>query len=150
MPLRVVPALNLDIQAHFVEKASDACGSLAIGDRNPTLRSGLVLMRNILLAAVLLFSLFSNVLLAGPPYSTSETDIGTLMDDPKALVILQKYIPKNLADPQFEMARMFTLTFIQAHDQHGELSDETLDQIDREFAQLAAEAPSTAESSTNK
>ena len=99
-------------------------------------------MRNTLLTAVLFFSLFSNGVLADPQYSTSETDIGTLMDDPKTLVILQTYIPKNLADPQFEMARMFTLTFIQAHDQHGELSDETLDQIDKAFAQLTEEAPS--------
>jgi hypothetical protein len=107
-------------------------------------------MRNTLLAAVLFFSLFSNGLLAEPPYSTSETDIGTLMDDPKALVILQTYIPKNLADPQFEMARMFTLTFIQAHDQHDELSDETLDKIDQAFAQLAAEAPATDSPQTVK
>lgn len=95
-------------------------------------------MRKILLASAFLLSLFGHAVLADPPYSTSETDIGTLMDNPQTLVILQKYIPKNLADPQFEMARMFTLTFIQAHDQHGELSDETLVQIDKEFAELAA------------
>ncbi|HEY6131616.1 MAG TPA: hypothetical protein VIV27_06325 [Halioglobus sp.] len=96
-------------------------------------------MRKVTLATAFVLSLLCNAVLAGPQYSTSETDIGTLMDDPKALVILQKYIPKNLADPQFEMARMFTLTFIQAHDQHGELSDETLDKMDKEFAALAAE-----------
>lgn len=93
-------------------------------------------MRKLILVAAFFLSLFGNAVLADPAYSTSETDIGTLMDNPQTLVILQKYIPKNLADPQFEMARMFTLTFIQAHDQHGELSDETLVQIDKEFAAL--------------
>ena len=96
-------------------------------------------MRNIILAAAFLLSIFCHAVFAGPQYSTTETPIGTLMDDPKALVILQKHIPKNLADPQFDMARQFTLTFIQAHDQHNELSDETLDKIDKDFAALAAE-----------
>lgn len=101
-------------------------------------------MRNFMLASALLLSFLCQGALAQVKYSTSETDIGTLMDNPQTLVILQKYIPKNLADPQFDMARMFTLTFIQAHDQHNELSDETLEKIDQEFAALAAQEQKAA------
>lgn len=94
-------------------------------------------MRQLLLTAIFSFSLFCQPLWADEAYSTAETDIGTLMDDPNARAILKKYMPKNISDPQFSMARMFTLTFIQAHDRHGELTDENLDKMDAEFAKLA-------------
>ena len=96
-------------------------------------------MRQLLLTAIFFFSLFCQPLWADEPYSTEETDIGTLMDDPKSRAILEKYMPKNISDSQFSMARMFTLTFIQAHDRHGELTDENLDKMDAEFAELAKE-----------
>lgn len=97
-------------------------------------------MQNVILATAFLLSLFSNSVLAEPLFSTSETDIGTLMDNPQSMGILQKYIPQNLADPQFELSRMYTLIFVKAHDQHGELTDETLKRIDQELATLLSES----------
>ncbi len=93
-------------------------------------------MRKWVLGFALFVAWFSAGVMAGP-YTVRETRIGTLMDDPAARAILEKYLPKTLADSRFNMARMFTLTFIQAHDEHGELTDETLKKVEVELAKLA-------------
>ena len=69
-------------------------------------------------------------------YSTEDTDIGTLLDDPLARAILDKHLPGMTTDPQIEMARTFTLRQIQqfAADQ---VTDEILAKIDADFKVLA-------------
>ena len=69
--------------------------------------------------------------------STSNTDIGTLMDNPASKAVLEKYIPAMIANPQFEMARAMTLKQIQgfAADQ---ITDELLAKIDADLAALPA------------
>lgn len=94
-------------------------------------------MRKWVLSFAFLLAACFNVNVLAEPYSVSETRIGTLMDDSAARAILEKYLPKTIADSRFNMARMFTLTFIQAHDEHGELTDETLKKVEVELAKLA-------------
>ena len=76
---------------------------------------------------------------AAPKYSTENTEIGTLLKDPKALAILQEYIPKTLGNPQFAMADTLTLRFVSAYDSTGELSTDNLEKIDAEFQKIASE-----------
>lgn len=68
-------------------------------------------------------------------YTTSDTEIGTLLDDPAARAILDKAIPGMTSNDQIDMARSMTLKAIQpfAADQ---ITDAKLAQIDAEFAKL--------------
>jgi len=61
-------------------------------------------------------------------YKVDETDLGTLLDDAASKVILLKYIPEVVSNPQIDMGRGMTLSQLQqfAGDQ---LTDETLAKI---------------------
>jgi hypothetical protein len=74
---------------------------------------------------------------AAAHYSTAETSIGTLLDDPAAKAILVKYIPELANSPQIAQARGLTLKAIQAY-AGGALTDETLGKIDWDLGKLPA------------
>ncbi len=67
-------------------------------------------------------------------YSTDETEIGTLLDDPAAKAIVEKHIPGMTTNDQVDMARAMTLKAIQAY--APEITDEVLAAIDADFAKL--------------
>lgn len=90
-------------------------------------------MRQWLLGALL--SLASAVSLAG--YSVSESEIGVMMKDPEARVILERYLPETTGDFRFKLAQGFTLDFIAKHDKYGELTDENLARMQVELAALS-------------
>ena len=73
-------------------------------------------------------------------YTTDATDIGTLMADPAAKAILEKYLPNTIANSQFSMAHSFTLEFIKGFDQTGELTDANMEKISEELGKLSAES----------
>jgi hypothetical protein len=102
-------------------------------------------MRAMILAATLLgISVQCGVVLAQTPpkaaaaiqYSTSDTDIGTLIDDPAAHAIVDKYLPGVLSGDQIDMARSMTLKAIQPY-AADRISDKALADIDAELAKLA-------------
>jgi para-nitrobenzyl esterase len=70
-------------------------------------------------------------------YTTADTPIGTLLDDPAAKAILVKYIPQLATSAQIDMARSMTLKQIQAY-AGDSLTDETLGKIDWDFSKLPA------------
>ena len=72
---------------------------------------------------------------AAPKYSTTETEIGTLVDDPAARAILDRHIPGLTTNPQLEMARTMTLKAIQPF-ASDDVTDERLAFIDAELAKL--------------
>lgn len=72
---------------------------------------------------------------AKPKYTTAETDIGTLLDDPAAKAIVEKHIPGMTTNEQIEMARSMTLRAIQAY-APDDVTDERLEKIDAELADL--------------
>ena len=76
---------------------------------------------------------------AAAHYTTADTEIGTLLDDPAAKAILDKYVPGMTANSQIEMARAMTLRSIQQY-APNDLTDAKLAQIDAEFAKLPAPA----------
>lgn len=74
---------------------------------------------------------------AKPAFSTGESTVGALLDNPKTKAVLDKLVPALATNPQIEMARGFTLKQIQqfAPDQ---LTDDLLAKIDAELAAVPA------------
>jgi len=70
--------------------------------------------------------------------STADTDLGTLLDNPGAKAVLQKYIPQMIASPQIDMARSMTLKQLQGYAGDA-LTDDTLAKIDADLAKLPAQ-----------
>lgn len=78
---------------------------------------------------------------AAAHYTTADTDIGTLLDDPAAKAVLVKHIPEIANNEQMEMARSFTLRAIQQY-AADTLPDSKLAAIDADLAKLPAKASS--------
>ena len=69
-------------------------------------------------------------------YTSAETEIGTLLDDPAAKAVLVKIVPEMATNDQIEMARAMTLKDIQQY-APDEMTDAKLAEIDAELAKLA-------------
>ena len=72
---------------------------------------------------------------AAPVYTTVDTDIGTLLDDPAAKAILDKHLPGFTTNPQIDMARSMTLKSVQQY-ASDKLTDEALAKVDADLAKL--------------
>ena len=70
-------------------------------------------------------------------YTTTETMLGTLLDDPAAKAVLEKYIPTLIKNEQIDMARGMTLKLLQSYVAES-LTDDTLAKIDADLAKLPA------------
>lgn len=70
-------------------------------------------------------------------YSTAETDIGTLLDNPAACAILDKYMPGFSKRDQIDQSRPFTLRGIQQYSPDM-ITDDALTKIDADLAKLPA------------
>jgi hypothetical protein len=98
-------------------------------------------MRSLIVAALLATSMVSVAAVAETtsaaqaPYSTAETDLGTLLDDPAARAVLDKHIPKITGSGQIDMARSMTLKGLQQY--APDLTDTVLAAIDVDLAKLA-------------
>lgn len=71
---------------------------------------------------------------APQPYST-KTKLGVLMDDPRALAILQRHAPKAMADKDIGKGRGYSLRFVAGFDKEMKAA---LPAIERELAALPA------------
>lgn len=74
---------------------------------------------------------------AKPAYSTTQTPIGDLLDDPAAKAILVKDLPGLVDDQRIDMARGMTLKQVQTYAPQ-QITDEKLAAVDADFAKLAA------------
>ncbi|MCB2066627.1 MAG: hypothetical protein KDE15_08320 [Erythrobacter sp.] len=81
---------------------------------------------------------------AAPAYSTADTEIGVLIDNPATREILMRYLPDVVESDQIDMARSMTLVAIQPF-ASDVITAEKLAQIDAELAQLPAPAPAAEE-----
>ena len=70
-------------------------------------------------------------------YSTSSTEIGTLLDDPAAKALIEKNIPGMTTNDQIDMARGMTLKDIQQYSPDT-ITDKVLANLDAEFAKIPA------------
>ena len=68
-------------------------------------------------------------------YSTTASDIGTLVDNPATKAVLDKNLPGFADNPQISMARSMTMRQIQSF-AADVLTDEKLAKIDAELAAL--------------
>jgi para-nitrobenzyl esterase len=68
-------------------------------------------------------------------YTTTDTEIGTLLDGPAAKAILEKHIPGMTTNDQVDMARGMTLKAIQPYSPDA-ITDAVLAAIDADFAKL--------------
>lgn len=74
---------------------------------------------------------------AGPAYSTSTTDIGTLIDNEQTKAVLDMHVPNFSSNPQIAMTRAMTLKQIQGFAGDA-LTDEVLAKIDADLAKVPA------------
>jgi para-nitrobenzyl esterase len=72
---------------------------------------------------------------AKPKYTTADTEIGTLLDDPAAKAIVEKHIPGFTTNDQVEMARGMTLKVVQQY-ASNDITDARLAAIDADLAKL--------------
>lgn len=72
---------------------------------------------------------------AKPKYTTADTEIGTLLDDPAAKAIVEKHIPGMTTNEQIDMARGMTLKAVQQY-APDTVTDARLAAIDADFAKL--------------
>ena len=70
-------------------------------------------------------------------YTSADTPIGTMLDDPAAKAVLVKDVPALVTNPQIEMARSMTLKSVQQYSPDT-LTDATLAKIDADLAALPA------------
>lgn len=102
-------------------------------------------LRNLAASACILAGLgagMTGVALAQEPtapaaagYSTSDTDIGTLLDNPQTKAVVDKHLPQFSANPQIAMARSMTLQQIKSF--AGDvLTDAALAKIDTDLAKI--------------
>ncbi|WP_260610640.1 hypothetical protein [Sphingomonas sp. IC081] len=122
-------------------------GGLIAGDQAGTIEERIATMlRQILIAGTMaLVAPPLSVVCAGtaaaaavaPAFSTSDSSIGTLLDNPATKAILQKYLPDLVSNPQIEMARGMTLKQIQSYSADT-VTDEVLAKIDADLAKVPA------------
>ncbi len=92
-------------------------------------------MRAFIVASAFVYFFAMGAAIAQTHYSTTETDIGTLLDDPAARTIINKYVAGFSSKDQIDLARPMTLKAIQQFDP-ATYTDEVLAEIDADFAKL--------------
>jgi hypothetical protein len=90
------------------------------------------------IAASATFSLPSFAAPAAAHYSTEDSSIGDLMDNPKTKAILDKYVPGLTSAEQIDAARGMTLKAVQQF-APDTVTDDALAKIDADLAKLPAE-----------
>jgi hypothetical protein len=93
------------------------------------------MIRHLFAAGVALSVIAAPAYAAETKYSTAETQIGTLLDNPEAKAVLDKHIPSFASNPQIAMARAMTLKAIQSFAGDA-LNDAVLAKIDADLAML--------------
>jgi len=93
-------------------------------------------MRHLFFVLSFCFMCFSTTVLA-QSYSTSDTDIGTLLDDPAAAEILEKHMPGFTTNSQVSMTRALTLVSLKSF-APDMVTNEALEKIDADLAELDA------------
>lgn len=79
----------------------------------------------------------ANPMATATHYTTSDTTVGTLLDDPAAKAVVAKYIPDIINNPQVERARGITLKQMQTYVPDA-VPDAVLARIDADLAALPA------------
>jgi para-nitrobenzyl esterase len=73
-------------------------------------------------------------------YTTAETTIATVLDDPAARAIVDKHVPGFSQRDRIALGRPFTLKQVQSH---AGIPDEVMAKIDADFAQQSEQKQSS-------
>lgn len=74
---------------------------------------------------------------AKPAYTTADTPLGDMLDDPAAKAVLEKHVPDLISNSSIDMARGMSLKAVQGY--AGDmLTDAKLAAIDADLAKLPA------------
>ena len=92
-------------------------------------------MRAIVIASLLAIAPAITFAQAPKPYTTADTPLGTLLDDPAAKEVLAKHLPALVSGGQAEQARPLTLKAIQQYAPDA-FTDKLLADIDADLAKL--------------
>ena len=68
-------------------------------------------------------------------YSSTDTEVGALLDDPAAKAVVEKHVPGFTTNEQVDMARAMTLKDVQQYAPE-QLTDKVLAAIDADLAKL--------------
>lgn len=93
-------------------------------------------MRSLVLATTLLFSALSFG--QSGPYSTTETPIATLLEDPAAVAVLEEHMPGFTSNPDLGMAGGLTLVEVQAYSPDP-MTDEEMAALNADLSALSAD-----------
>lgn len=74
---------------------------------------------------------------AKPAFSTTDSQIGTLIDNPATKAVLMKYMAPLVDSPQIDMARAMTLRQIQTF-APDKITDDLLSKVDADLAAVPA------------
>lgn len=77
---------------------------------------------------------------AAPYYTSEETTIGDLLDNPTTKAVLVKHIPSVVNNEGIDRARSMTLVSIQPYSNDA-ITDDTLKAIDADLAKVSAPKP---------
>jgi hypothetical protein len=92
-------------------------------------------MRAILIAGLVAIAPVAAFSQDPKPYTTADTSIGTLLDDPAAKEVLAKHLPQLVNGGQADQARPLTLKAIQQYAPDA-FPDKVLAAIDADLAKL--------------
>lgn len=77
---------------------------------------------------------------AAPFYTTEDTPIGDLLDNPTTKAVLAKHVPGLVSNASIERARGMTLVAIKPYS-NGAITDEKLVAIDKDLAAIPEPKP---------
>jgi hypothetical protein len=97
-------------------------------------------MRKIIVTSIIISFLASATAMAAAAYTTEETPIGDLLDNPATQAVVAKYLPDVVKSDQIDMARGMTLRGIQQYSPDI-VTDEVLTKIDAELSKLPPATP---------
>lgn len=93
-------------------------------------------MRTFILAATLAASLVGvSAVAQAATYTVEDTDLGTLLDDPAARAVLDKYMPGFSTQDNIDMGRSMTLKSLQQY-KPDTMTDDALKNVEAGLAKL--------------
>jgi hypothetical protein len=101
------------------------------------MRSAILVAAAIALAPAMAAAQTAPAAASAAHYSSTETELGVLLDDPAARAVLEKHLPEIKGNDQIDMARSMTLKTLQEFAPDS-FTDAKLAAIDADLAKLPA------------
>ncbi|MFK4873537.1 hypothetical protein [Novosphingobium sp. ZW T3_23] len=97
--------------------------------------AGVLLASTCAVSPIIATSAAAEAAATAPAYTTDNSTIGDLLDNPETKVVIVKHLPDLVGNPQIEMARGMTLKQIQSYSADS-VTDEVLAKIDADLSKI--------------